>query len=270
MENNSQNATRMVLGIEYQGGAYRGWQRQSHVSSIQPLIEQALENILRHPVNVTCAGRTDAGVSATGQIVHFDTEVSRPLKAYTRGMNTLLPKDIAVTWAQEMSSDFHARFSAVARRYRYVIFNSALRPGILQSGLTHCYQPLDERRMHEAAQCLIGEHDFTSFRASLCQSNTPFRNIYNVSVNRMGSYIILDIKANAFLHHMVRNIVGSLLVIGQKEAPVGWMQSLLAAKDRTLAAATAKPNGLYLVKVYYPEQFNVPSTPLGPLFLSAS
>ncbi|MFC4699030.1 tRNA pseudouridine(38-40) synthase TruA [Glaciecola siphonariae] len=259
---------RIALGIEYQGGAYRGWQRQSHVPSVQHEIELALEKILRHEVEVTCAGRTDAGVNATGQIVHFDTDVERPLKAYHRGMNTLLPHDIAITWAQPVSDDFHARFSAFSRRYRYIIYNNALRPGLLNSGLTHCFQDLDAELMHEAAQALVGEHDFTSFRASLCQSKSPFRTVQKVSVERQGRFIVVDIQANAFLHHMVRNIVGSLLLIGQKLEPVDWMAHLLTLKDRTKAAATAKPNGLYLVKVFYPEQFAIPDIPVGPLFLA--
>nr|WP_136251928.1 tRNA pseudouridine(38-40) synthase TruA [Ningiella ruwaisensis] len=258
---------RIALGIEYFGHAYKGWQRQEHVSSVQAKVEDALAQILQEKVEVVCAGRTDAGVHATGQIIHFDTTLSRPLKAYTRGMNTLLPDDIAVTWAQEVSEDFHARFSAHARRYRYVIYNDALRPGIMQKGLTHVYQPLNEQLMHEGAQHLVGEHDFSAFRASLCQSKTPFRNVQRVSVYRKGRYIVVDIQANAFLHHMVRNIVGSLLIVGQNEQSPSWMADLLAAKDRTKAAATAKPNGLYLVKVHYPDTFSLPDMPIGPLFL---
>ncbi|MBT1452091.1 tRNA pseudouridine(38-40) synthase TruA [Glaciecola sp. XM2] len=258
---------RIALGIEYQGNQYKGWQRQRNAPSVQQHIETSLENILQHPVSVTCAGRTDAGVHATGQVVHFDTEVTRPDKAYTRGMNTLLPNDIAVTWCQSMEDDFHARFSAFSRRYRYVIYNAALRPGVLQPGMTHIYQPLDAQLMHEGAQYLLGEHDFTTFRASYCQSNSPIRTVESVSVYRNGRYVIVDIRANAFLHHMVRNIVGSLLLVGQKEHPPQWMADLLSAHDRTLAAATAKPNGLYLTKVYYPERFDLPAIPLGPLFL---
>lgn len=258
---------RIALGIEYQGAAYRGWQRQSSAPTVEMHIEQCLEKIVRHEVKTTCAGRTDAQVSATGQVVHFDTEVERPMKAYHRGMNTLLPHDIAITWVKPVADDFHARFSAVARRYRYVIFNDALRPGIFHSGLTHCYNPLDAQRMHEAAQCLVGKHDFTTFRASLCQSKSPVRTVEHISVTRQGRYIIVDIKANAFLHHMVRNLVGSLMLIGEGLQPLDWIQHLLDIKDRTKAAATAKPNGLYLVKVFYPDSFELPQIPLGPLFL---
>lgn len=257
---------RIALGVEYQGGAYRGWQRQKNASSVQAHVEDALAKILCHEVKVTCAGRTDAGVSATGQVIHFDTDLHRPEKAYTRGVNTLMPKDIAVTWAMPISDDFHARFSATERRYRYVIYNAEYRPGILESGLTHVYQPLDVTLMHEAAQAIVGKHDFTTFRATHCQANSPIRDIKAISVLQKGPYILLDIRANAFLHHMVRNIMGSLLVIGQKLEPVSWMEHLLALKDRTQAAAKAKPNGLYLVKVIYPEHFGLPNLPPGPLF----
>lgn len=258
---------RIALGVEYQGGAYKGWQRQAEVPSVQKHVEDALANILQHEVKITCAGRTDAGVSATGQVVHFDTAAVRPLKAYERGVNTLMPPDIAITWAKPTSDDFHARFSAVARRYRYLIYNAPLRPGILQSGLTHCYQPLDAELMHLAAQCVVGEHDFTSFRASLCQAKSPVRTVKNISVVRQGRYVIVDIQANAFLHHMVRNIVGSLMIIGQRLEPIEWMAHILQQRDRKQAGAMAKPNGLYLVKVIYPDVFELPEIPIGPMFL---
>jgi tRNA pseudouridine38-40 synthase len=182
-------------------------------------------------------------------------------------MNTILPHDIAITWVKHVPDDFHARFSAVARRYRYIIFNDALRPGIFHSGLTHAYAPLDADLMHQAAQCIVGKHDFTTFRASLCQSKSPVRTVEHVNVVRQGRYIIVDIKANAFLHHMVRNLVGSLMLVGEGLKPIEWIQELMELKDRKKAAATAKPNGLYLVKVFYPETFDLPEIPLGPLFL---
>jgi len=258
---------RIALGIEYTGTRYRGWQRQASADSIQKRVEDALEKIVLEPVQVTCAGRTDAGVHATAQIVHFDTPVARPVKAYTRGMNTLLPKDIAITWCKPVSQDFHARYSATARRYRYIIYNYPLRTGVFGNGITHVFAPLDETRMHEAAQALVGEHDFTSFRASHCQSHTSSRNVHSIDIYRLQHYVVVDIKANAFLHHMVRNIVGSLVRVGTQEKPVNWMAQLLALKDRTKAAPTAKPNGLYLVKVDYPDIFDLPQTQLGPLFL---
>lgn len=258
---------RVALGVEYNGANYSGWQRQSTADSVQSQIEKALATILRQNVTISCAGRTDAGVHATGQVVHVDLPVERPIKALTRGLNTLMPKDIAIVWAKPVSNDFHARFSAYARRYRYIIHNHPLRSGVFFNGLTHAYQPLDAGLMHKAAQCLLGEHDFTSFRAAHCQSKTAVRTISAISVNRTNDYIMIDVQASAFLHHMVRNIVGSLMVVGTQEKPETWIAELLALKDRSKAAQTAKPNGLYLVKVSYPEQFAIPETNLGPLFL---
>ena len=218
-------------------------------------------------MTVVCAGRTDAGVHGTGQVVHFDSDAPREMKSWIMGGNTNLPRDVTIRWAVPVSDDFHARFSATHRRYRYIIHNSKMRPAILHHGVTHVHRPLDEEKMHEAAQALLGEQDFTSFRASLCQSKTPFRNVTNVTVYRQGQYVIIDIKANAFLHHMVRNITGSLVEIGAGEQPIEWISQLLALKDRSKAASTAKPNGLYLVDVTYPEEHDLPKKPLGPLFL---
>lgn len=259
--------TRIALGIEYNGAAFYGWQRQRNVNSIQQELENALKAIAQQDIEVTCAGRTDAGVHATNQVVHFDTTVERPLKAWTMGVNANLPDTIAVKWAKQMPEDFHARFSAVARRYRYVVYNKPLRPGIFLEGVSHYYLPIDANLMDLAAQSLPGEQDFTSFRAANCQSNSPFRNIHHAKVSRVGDFVLLDIKANAFLHHMVRNIMGSLIKIGEGEQGVAWIKQLLEMKDRTQAAATAKPNGLFLVDVEYPEKFEVPKCPLGPLYL---
>ncbi len=258
---------RIALGIEYDGSAFYGWQRQQQLSTVQLSLESALSKIADTAIEVQCAGRTDAGVHATNQIVHFDTDVERPERAWTMGVNTHLPDAVAVHWAKAFDNDFHARYSATARRYRYVIYNAKLRPGILRGGLTHEYRPLDAERMHIAAQCLIGENDFSAFRAAHCQSKTPFRNIRAISVERRGPYVFVDVTANAFLHHMVRNITGSLIVVGCGEQPIEWIAELLASKDRTQAGATAKPNGLYLVHVEYPEIFGIPYTPLGPLFV---
>ncbi|TRW49335.1 tRNA pseudouridine(38-40) synthase TruA [Aliidiomarina halalkaliphila] len=259
---------RIALGVEYDGSRYFGWQRQQEVPSVQEALEKALSRIAAQPIQVVCAGRTDAGVHATGQVVHFDTTVDRVDQAWTQGCNTMLPADIGVRWVQHVDDNFSARFSAVARRYRYIIYNHSLRPAILGAGVTHIYAPLDAGGMHEAAQVLVGEHDFTSFRASHCQSNTPFRDIHHIDVKRYGHYIVVDIQANAFVHHMVRNIVGSLVVIGRDEQPVRWMAEILQARDRTLAAATAKPHGLYLVDVLYPDALRIPRSPLGPLWLN--
>ncbi|AAV81857.1 UNVERIFIED_ORG: tRNA pseudouridine38-40 synthase [Idiomarina abyssalis] len=258
---------RMALCLEYDGSRYYGWQRQREVASVQQCVEEALSKIANAPVEVTCAGRTDAGVHATAQIVHFDVPVPRADVAWTLGVNSNLPAGIAVRWAREVDSEFSARFSATSRRYRYIIANTRFRPGIHSAGVSHYHQPLDAEVMQEAAQALVGEHDFTAFRASHCQSHTPFRKVSDLTVERRGDYIIVDISANAFLHHMVRNIVGSLIVVGQHLQPPDWIGELLRQKDRTKAAATAKPGGLYLVAVTYPEHYNIPDAPLGPLWL---
>ncbi|MCC5879851.1 MAG: tRNA pseudouridine(38-40) synthase TruA [Idiomarina sp.] len=257
---------RIALGIEYSGQNYYGWQRQPGMPTVQGKLEQALSKIADHPVQVTCAGRTDAGVHATGQVVNFDTDVVRADAAWTLGVNSNLPKDIAVRWTHPVSEDFDARFSATARRYRYVIYNSPTRPAILAPGVTHIYHALDVDKMRAAAPLLLGEHDFSAFRAAHCQSHTPFRDLRHIEVTQRGSYILVEVMANAFLHHMVRNIVGSLIVIGQGEQAPEWMSELLSSKDRTRAAATAKPNGLYLVDVTYPDHFALPRWSWGPAF----
>ena len=258
---------RIALGVEYDGSGFYGWQRQQEVDSVQAQLEKALSIVANEPIELQCAGRTDAGVHATGQVVHFDTNAIRKEGAWTLGVNANLPDGIAVRWVKEVNDEFHARFSATARRYRYIIYNHNFRPGIHRHGVSHYHGDIDEKRMHMAAQALIGEQDFTSFRAVQCQSKTPFRNVHKVSVTRQGMYIIVDIQANAFLHHMVRNIVGSLLEIGLGNQPLDWMRTLLDMKDRTKAAATAKPHGLYLVDVTYPQEFELPKLAMGPLFL---
>ena len=259
---------KLALGIEYDGSRYYGWQRQQEVRSVQEKLEKALSKVANHPVSVFCAGRTDAGVHGTGQVVHFETTSPRADGAWTLGVNANLPEDIAVRWVKAVPDEFHARFSATARRYRYLIYNQRLRPAILGRGVTHFYHPLDAEKMHRAGQCLLGENDFTSFRAVQCQSRTPWRNVMHLNVTRQGAFVIVDIKANAFVHHMVRNIVGSLMEIGCGNQPEDWMATLLAAKDRTLAAATARAEGLYLVAVDYPSHFALPEPPMGPLFLA--
>ncbi|WP_163937352.1 tRNA pseudouridine(38-40) synthase TruA [Paraferrimonas sp. SM1919] len=257
---------RIALGLEYDGSKYYGWQRQREVDTVQARLEKALSTVANEPIELQCAGRTDAGVHATNQVIHFETNAVRPLKAWTMGINANLPADIAIKWAKEVDADFHARFSATARKYRYVISNKPLRPGIMQSGVTHHYESLDAELMHECAQVLIGEQDFTSFRAAQCQSNSAFRNVHHVQVTRHGDYLVVEISANAFLHHMVRNIVGSLLEVGSGNKDAAWFKSVLEAKNRDLAAPTAKPNGLYLVSVTYPAQFELPKMATGPLF----
>jgi tRNA pseudouridine38-40 synthase len=257
---------RIALGIEYDGSKYYGWQRQNSFISVQECVEDALHKIALEPIVVTCAGRTDAGVHATQQVVHFDTEVQRPTKAWTRGVNTHLPRGIGIKWAKVTTDDFHARFSAWSRRYRYIIYNHQLRPAILHAGITHVYYPLDVDRMHLAAQCLVGKHDFSSFRGANCQSKSPIRTMSEISVTRRDDYIVVEVAANAFLHHMVRNIVGSLIRVGTSDETVEWMKTTLEARDRKKAGITSKPNGLYLVNVVYPPEFELPETPLGPIF----
>ena len=259
---------KIALGIEYDGKNYFGWQRQEKVNSVQQELERALSFVANEPIEVFCAGRTDSGVHATGQVVHFETNAIRPEKAWSFGTNANLPDDIAVSWAKVVDDEFHARFSATARRYRYVIFNHKLRSAILPQGVTHYHLPLDHQLMHQAGQFLLGENDFSSFRAAQCQSNTPWRNVHHLNVTRQGNYVMVDIQANAFVHHMVRNIVGSLMEVGSGNQPVEWIKWLLEQKDRNLAAPTAKPNGLYLVDVHYPAHFDLPSHCLGPLFLA--
>ncbi|PAU55941.1 tRNA pseudouridine(38-40) synthase TruA [Pseudomonas indica] len=261
--------SRIALGIEYKGARYRGWQRQeAGVPSVQEALERALSKVAAEPVSVVCAGRTDAGVHASGQVVHFDTTVERPLKAWVMGGNANLPPDISVTWAQPMPSHFHARFKAFARRYRYVIYNDQIRPAHMAEEVTWNHRPLDVQRVRDAAQCLIGTHDFTSFRAVQCQAKSPVKTVHHLHVLQQGCFIVLDIRANAFLHHMVRNIAGVLMTIGAGERPVGWVREVLDARDRRAGGVTAHPYGLYLVQVEYPEEFDLPERYIGPHFLS--
>lgn len=259
---------RLVLGLEYDGASFHGWQRQQEVISVQQHVEEALSRIANVTTRVVCAGRTDAGVHATAQVVHFDTDCVRADRAWTLGINTYLPDSISVKWVKSVDDTFHARFSATARRYRYIIYNNTLRSAILAKGITHIHADLDHRLMHEAAQVLVGKHDFTSFRAVNCQAKTATRTMSHIDVTRLADYIVIDVQANAFLHHMVRNITGSLIAVGTGEKPIAWLKDILEAKDRTLAGITARPNGLYLVDVTYPSSFCLPKQHLGPLFLS--
>lgn len=258
---------RFALGIEYDGSNYCGWQRQNHVNSVQQEVEKALSKIVNQATQVVCAGRTDSGVHGTNQVIHFDSPVDRGQAAWQLGMNTNLPKDIAVKWSCNVTDDFHARFSATARQYRYIIYNSRLRPAILSKGLSHCHYPLNAELMHSAAQQLVGKHDFTSFRTVHCQANSPIRTILHCNVSRQGDYVIIDIKANAFLHHMVRNIAGSLIRVGREIESIPWVKDVLELKNRCLAGMTAPSGGLYFVDVDYPEHFNLPKASNGPLFI---
>ncbi|MDN7136605.1 tRNA pseudouridine(38-40) synthase TruA [Pseudidiomarina sp. 1ASP75-14] len=261
------SSTRFALGIEYDGSNYFGWQRQREVTCVQEVLERALSKVANQPIEVVCAGRTDAGVHATGQVVHFDSNEARTPAAWTMGVNSNLPADVAVRWVHQVDNDFSARFSATGRRYRYIICNTRLRPAILGRGVSHYHFDLDVQRMHDAAQALLGENDFSAFRAAQCQSNSPNRCVTHIDVSGHGDFVVIDIAANAFLHHMVRNIVGTLLEVGRGEQPVSWPGELLMQRDRTLAAATAKAAGLYLVQVDYPAQYALPKCPAGPLWL---
>lgn len=247
---------KLALVIEYSGTHFYGWQAQKNLLTIQGVLEDALSQIANESIVLFCAGRTDAGVHAKGQVVHFETQSIRPLEAWTRGTNSSLPPSIAVRFAQEVDETFHARFSAISRRYRYVIYNHPIRSA-LNSFKTMWYRyPLNIQAMQQSVGFLIGEKDFSSFRSSQCESKTPMRNVSEIQIFRQDSFVIIEIEANAFLHHMVRNIVGALLQIGSGKKESFWMQELLMAKDRRLGAETAPPEGLYLIQVNYPEKYH--------------
>jgi tRNA pseudouridine38-40 synthase len=262
---------RIALGVEYKGSRYRGFQRQKDgVPTIQGKLEQALGKVAGgESLTLSCAGRTDALVHASGQVVHFDTRVERSMHSWVMGANMNLPSDISVIWGQSMPRAFDARFSAMARRYRYVIYNDPVRPAHLAEEVTWNHRPLDVSRMQQAARALVGTHDFTSFRAVQCQAKSPVKTIHHLEVFQHGRFIVLDVRANAFLHHMVRNFAGTLMTIGAGERPVEWVAEALQARDRRAGGITAHPYGLYLVEVDYPPEFNLPKRYIGPHFLSA-
>jgi len=262
--------SRIALGVEYKGARYRGYQRQvDGVPSIQETLERALSRVAGgQPVSLTCAGRTDALVHASGQVVHFDTTVQRSPHAWVMGANANLPADISVTWAQQMPMGFDARFSAVSRRYRYVIYNDPIRPAHLAQEVTWNHRSLDIVAMRKAAAMLVGTHDFSAFRASQCQAKSPVKTVHHLELLEFGRLIVIDIRANAFLHHMVRNIAGVLMTIGAGQQPVDWARQVLESRRREQGGVTAHPYGLYLVHVEYPAQFDVPERYLGPHFLS--
>jgi tRNA pseudouridine38-40 synthase len=251
---------RYALGIEYDGSEFQGWQRLRDGNTVQRAVEEALSFVAHHPVEVFCSGRTDAGVHAQCQVIHFDTQSIRSTRAWVLGSNTRLPHSVRVRWAQEMPDEFHARYSARARRYRYTIINRDIPPAMQRQFLSWERLPLDAEKMHDAAQALIGMQDFSSFRTAQCQAKHPNRLMYNISVKRVGDELVsVEVQANAFLHHMVRNIVGSLLLIGRGDKPVGWMAELLALKDRTKAGPTAPAEGLVFLGPKYPEQWSLPT-----------
>jgi tRNA pseudouridine38-40 synthase len=249
---------RIALGIEYNGHGFYGWQAQQNLPTIQAALEQALSLVANETITLFCAGRTDANVHATGQVVHFDTRAKRHIDAWIWGTNTHLPPSIVVRWAKHVDYSFHARFKATARRYRYIIYNNPIRPAILSTRVTWHYFPLDIERMRQAGKYLIGEQDFSSFRSSQCNSKSPMRNVTEFEISREGDFIFIDIQANAFLHHMVRNIVGSLVKIGSHHREPEWMQEVLQARSRRAAAETAPADGLYLTEVTYPQPYIFP------------
>ena len=246
---------RIAAKIEYDGTDYHGWQWQATLPTVQAAVEQAFSAVANEPIRVVCAGRTDAGVHATGQIIHFDTQAQRSERAWTFGANANLPHDICVRWVKLVDQQFHARFSALSRRYRYQIYNHAIRPAIQWRHVTWQCLPLNVEVMYRAAQQLVGEHDFNAFRAKNCQAKSPVRTIEFLNVSRVDNMIYLDIKANAFLHHMVRNIAGVLIAIGTGKANPDWIQALLLSKNRADGGVTASPKGLYFVAVEYPKAF---------------
>lgn len=249
---------RIVLGIEYDGTHFSGWQFQPGLRTIQDELEKAISKVADERIQITCAGRTDAGVHAIGQVIHFDTNAKRPEKAWFLGVNSNLQNDIVVTWAKEISSEFSARFSAIERHYCYLINTDKVNSAINRHRMLWHPTLLDTLAMQEAAQYLLGEHDFSSFRAADCQSTSPMRCMNEILISRQQSIIRMDFRANAFLHHMVRNIVGTLLPIGHLKKSPTWMKEVLSAKDRKAADITAAPHGLYLIKMRYPEEFNMP------------
>jgi tRNA pseudouridine38-40 synthase len=254
-------ALRIALGLEYDGAAFCGWQTQPDSCAVQDALERALSEVAGKSIETVCAGRTDAGVHALAQVVHFDVDVERPPTAWIRGGNALLPDAIAVNWARAVSPDFHARFSATGRRYIYWLLNRAQRPGLLRGRVGWFHRNLDERAMQQAAQCLIGSHDFSAFRAAECQAKTPVKKLRRLEICRRGDLIRFEFAADAFLQHMVRNIVGSLVYVGGGRHPAAWIGEVLESRDRNRAAPTFAASGLYLAAVEYDASWALPSHP---------
>jgi len=249
---------RIALGLEYDGGSFCGWQSQSGGCGVQDRLETALGQMTGHAVRVHAAGRTDAGVHALCQVVHFDTEATRPQNAWVRGVNAFLPAGVRVLWAQQVDAEFHARFSAERRSYQYLLLNQPVAPAILHGKVGWFHRPLEVGAMQQAAACLVGEHDFSAFRAAECQAKSPVKQLYRAEISRHGDFILFEFSASAFLHHMVRNLVGSLVYVGKGEHPPDWMAELLRDKNRTRAAPTFSPDGLYLSGVHYDAKWSLP------------
>ena len=250
---------RIALGLEYDGSGFCGWQTQPSGCAVQDALDAALSQIAAHPVQSQCAGRTDAGVHALGQVVHLDTSAQRPLSAWVRGVNTLLPRSIAVCWAQAVPDAFHARYSARGRAYVYLLRNRSQRPGLHHAYLGWHHRPLDVERMRTAARCLLGTHDFSAFRAAECQARSAVKELRRARIDRNGDLIVFDFAADAFLHHMVRNLVGCLALVGNGTRPPEWMRDVLEGRDRTRAAPTFPAQGLYLTGVKYDASWGLPA-----------
>lgn len=249
---------RIALGVEYNGSAYCGWQSQPDGRTVQDALQLALSQVASESISVIAAGRTDTGVHALEQVIHFDTHSVRPLTAWVRGANALLPSGIAVLWAHAVADDFHARFSAQARSYSYYLYCRSVRSAVQHGKVGWFHQPLDIVKMREAAQYLLGEHDFSAFRASACQAKSPVKNLAMLNIQQQGNIISLDLTANAFLHHMVRNIVGCLVYVGKGKHPPQWMQEVLQGRERSQAAPTFAPDGLYLRSIAYDVKWQLP------------
>jgi tRNA pseudouridine38-40 synthase len=260
---------RIALGLQYDGSAWNGYQKQIDRHTVQDQLEIALEKFARLPLATTCAGRTDTGVHAIEQVVHFDTDLARPMPSWVRGVNTFLPDSIAVRWACEVpqlpEQEFHARFSAYARTYHYVLYNNPVRSPLVAGRAGWVFRPLDVEKMRAAAAHLVGTHDFTAFRSSQCQAKSPVKQMHSVAIERRGEAIVFTIRANAFLHHMVRNLVGSLIYVGTGRHPPSWLKDVLEGRDRHEAAPTFMPDGLYLAKIDYDPKWGLPQEAAQPL-----
>ena len=257
---------KIAAGVEYDGSGFCGWQRQHGMRTVQACVEQAVSKVADHPVEVVCAGRTDAGVHALGQVIHFETHSERCSRSWVLGANANLPPDVGLLWAMPIDDEFHARFAAISRRYRYVILNRWIRPAWLHTKVTWQYRTLDESAMDQAGKLLKGEHDFSSFRALACQAKSPVRTVLDLEVTRRMDYVYIDVHANAFLHHMVRNIAGVLMAVGYKEQPVEWVSQLLKLRNRAQGGVTAPASGLYLVGVDYDGKYGIKNEPRLPVF----
>lgn len=253
-------AMRIALGVEYDGSSYCGWQSQAEGNTVQDRLQQSLSLIAGETIAVLAAGRTDAGVHALEQVVHFDTQVERPLSAWVRGVNALLPCSIAVCWSHEVPDEFHARFSAQGRSYRYLLINRSTRSAIHADKAGWFHAPLDVAAMQLAAQYLLGKHDFSAFRAAQCQAKSPIKHLDRLDIRQHGDLLVFDLSADAFLHHMVRNIVGCLVYIGKGKYPPEWMREILQSRERRLAAPTFAPDGLYLRHVKYDPKWKLPQS----------